>query len=99
MQLITTIARLFLEIFCGLKNRDMQRFFVVAMHGNATALSRRKIRPPRAAACSDPGIAQAVCKRTQEIRAAIGYIRAVRGELQEEPPLFHFQQRQRNSVG
>jgi hypothetical protein len=42
MQLITTIARLFSEIFCGPKNRDMQRFLVVAMHGNATALPGEK---------------------------------------------------------
>jgi hypothetical protein len=84
MQVITTIARLFSKTFCRSKNRDMQRFFVVAMHGNATAL---------------PGIAHAVCTRKQEIRAAIGYITALCGRVAGRATAFPFPAKAAYSVG
>jgi hypothetical protein len=53
-------------------------------------ITRRKILPPHAAARLDPGIAHAVSKRKQEIRAAIGYITAVCGRVAGRATAFPF---------
>ena len=51
------------KIFCGSKNRDMQRFLVLAVRRNAIALSPEKDPPLTCSSTLRPGIAQAVSGR------------------------------------
>jgi hypothetical protein len=79
---------------------------------NAIAPPPRKILPSRAAARSGPASLRrsprAGCRSDYKLLQLPEQARDPRsdrssgqfaGELQEEPPLFHFQQRQRDSVG
>src|SRR5437879_440960 len=104
-------ARLFSEFFCDSKT-DIHDPSPPTAHRNATALPPEKDPPLMCRSTFGPGIAQAVTGRGSgsdykllRLQEQAGDPRSdpssgqFAGELQEEPPLFHFQQRQRNSVG